>query len=322
MDIETIPRAIEIVGGFPRADWAIIAAQVEKEIIQRTGGRAGPVSERDFITSTVDCQRQWMRRMQRHLGGEYRVHEFQGVLYLTEQPEREASQLAEFIEHGLMIIDDCLEAASAKKRFGKLLTIGFTDDDDYADYIGHTYPDRSHTMKNATRMAGASWGQMRQGRDLRGLAGTQLIIEQPKRRELRAIAHELSHIGLEHLSLPAWLSEGTAEVLLRMVMVEPPLKLTPASWGQHQSYWNYRGLGEFWKGDWVDHPGEETRLSSELAELIVRAMNKTDESRFNYFLLNAQPADVGRGAAEKWLGNPLNHFAGMVLGEGPWADKS
>jgi hypothetical protein len=145
------------------------------------------------------------------------------------------------------------------------------------------------------------------------------------------VAHELTHAALSHLSLPAWIDEGLAQMFDHN-MTGTRFLLSQELAQQHQRFWRSHGLDPFWKGDGFTRPDKGQKLSYELAELLLRMLSedyrprwfgsdKRPQRRFIAFLLHATAADGGESAARKHLGIGLGELVSRFLGPGDWSPK-
>jgi len=132
------------------------------------------------------------------------------------------------------------------------------------------------------------------------------------------LAHELGHDLLSQQQLPLWIEEGVVQVLTRYVLDEAELKLDDNGWTAQRHWWGWLGLDSFWNGAAFYRPDDTCLRAYQLAELLVRAMNRADAQAFNWFIAAANPSDSGESACHRAFGVSLLHFLIQVLGDGAW----
>ena len=292
LDLSVVEGAFSFEEGFSRPDWNLIRRTIDEA-----------ASSDDLATAWADAGIQWVSRLQRDLGGEYRVRCSQEFILLSAQDLGNATELLRFTETTLEKIHSALKGAAWKSGHGKHVILLFTDDDDYYKYVSFFYSAGVHPASGGCLIhrdyvhIAAFLGD---GRNVR----TMLV-------------HELSHNSVVHLGLPLWLNEGLAVLFQQMASPWQHQVLEGDLQERHMAYWNTLAIQKFWAGVSFGEPGQSNELSYSLAEILVRLLLERPE-HFCTFLQQARWEDAGQTAAIECLGLDLGQVAGTFLGEGNW----
>ncbi len=146
------------------------------------------------------------------------------------------------------------------------------------------------------------------------------------------LAHELTHVALQHLSMPFWLEEGFTQMFEHRLTGRQVLEVGTKLALRHKKNWSRRGLNAFWQGDGFVSPGKIQELSYQLAEILNRLLVaesqprwfgwvREPQRRFLAFVKNAKAEDCGEAACREHLGYDLGDLAAKFLGPGDWSPK-
>jgi hypothetical protein len=132
------------------------------------------------------------------------------------------------------------------------------------------------------------------------------------------IAHELTHMLVMHLPIPAWLNEGLAVNTERIVSEPGGWGYTPQEMREmHARFWNESTIQEFWSGKSFLRTDDGNLLSYDLARQLVTVLSQ-DRARFVAFVNAADRQDGGQAAASEHMGAELEMAVTVLLGEGAW----
>ena len=133
------------------------------------------------------------------------------------------------------------------------------------------------------------------------------------------MVHEVVHLGLRHLSLPAWLDEGIAvNVEQRLCGPAPARHSAEERARRHARHWNAATIQSFWSGDVFHAADAGQALGYDLAARMVALITAQHADTFTPFCTAAKRSDAGNAAALVHLHGPLHACAGAVLGPGEW----
>jgi hypothetical protein len=136
------------------------------------------------------------------------------------------------------------------------------------------------------------------------------------------IAHEMTHFGLAHLSLPLWLDEGLAVNTEHRVSVSyRHHQATLETLAQHREFWNANTIQEFWSGKSFQRSDEGNALSYDLARAMVDLIGR-DWASFVRFARGAKREDGGAGSSREVLKLKLGELAAAAINtkpQGSWA---
>src|SRR5262249_29986025 len=136
---------------------------------------------------------------------------------------------------------------------GKQVAIAVNDDEEYYRYVSPFYSEGEY--------GGSSGLHIREGYPHIALHGNALWVLED------TYAHELTHAGLHHLSMPQWLEEGLAQMFGHDMTGRGQMQLTTETAATHKRYWGKKGLDAFWRGEGFSRPGKVQGLCYQLAEI-------------------------------------------------------
>src|SRR5579862_6395698 len=215
LDLSQVEGVFSFEEGFSRPDWNLIRRAIDEV-----------ASSGDLDIAWVDAGIQWALRLQRDLGGEYRVRYSKEFILLSAQDLGTANELPRFTESTLAKIYSALKEAAWKSGHGKHVILLFTDDDDYYQYVSFFYGDGIHPASGGCLIH-------RDYVHIAGFLGDGRYIR-------TMLAHELSHNSVVHLRLPLWLNEGLAVLFQRTVSEWQRQVLEGDLQERHMAYWNSR----------------------------------------------------------------------------------
>lgn len=291
--------------GLPRPEWDRISEWMDQH---------APLEMK--LEMWGEIGRQWLTKLGPALGPRHEVIESENFVALVSQREEINHILLSFAERSrsgiLSALDGVAEFAGREKDFLIILPTA----KQYYRYIGQFYPEGTH---------GGSGGiHIRDGYSHVVLYGRQLWSLE------NALAHELTHVALQHLSLPLWVEEGLAQVFEKSLHGSQFFKLDVAAARRQKEFWTRHGLSFFWSGEGFGRPDDFQELSYQLAEILVRLLLvevgrprwfgiiKEPRRRLLEFFRSANYEDGGEAACRLELGFGLSDLAAKFLGQGPW----
>lgn len=291
--------------GLPLPQWDLIENWVES--------CHEPSERRDAWTAVG---RQWLAELGPSLRGGYVTIESDNVLALVSRQDETSRHLLPLAERCRATLLSTLSGVADFDGYGKQILIVLRNSDHYYRYVSQFYSEGEH--------GGSGGMHIREGYSHIVLYGKQLWALED------ALAHELTHASLQHLSMPLWLEEGLAQMFEHDMTGRQLLDVNEELASLHKRYWNKHGLDEFWRGEGFASRGKVQELSYQLAEILVRLL--IDESqprwfglvrepqiRFFEFLRTARITDCGEEACEKHLQCDLSELASKFLGPGSWS---
>jgi hypothetical protein len=281
--------------GIPRPAWERIRNWIEDE---------GDIDRIDETWDAVAAN--WLRRVARSLGKEYRVTESAHFQLLHPLSEREGHRMLEVSEEAYTRVTSLL-GELCTFHFGRVVAMRFTDSDHYYRYtIQDDGGDAALPMSGGMCMTGDF---------------THIICHSRTAEEFApTLAHELSHFYTAHLPLPAWVNEGIAMTMEGVRRHLPTRESIP----RHRAYWNDETIRDFWSGAIWSRAGEAFELSYELAAMmfeIIRTELSPPPAAFRAFVLEARRDDSGAAAAKEHLRVELAELVEEFLGPGDWAPR-
>lgn len=286
----------------PRPQWDLIASFVDRM----------PESAQDDAWD--DILRQWLDRLAEAFGPQYEQYVTRKVTLLSPPTTPSPPRLVELAEACRSTLEHLLPGVADFRDQSSLIVV-LDDEDSFYRYLSAFYPEGEHGA-----FAGVC---IREGYPHIALRNYQT------RAIGRALAHELPHSALTHLSLPQWIEEGLAQMFEHDAAGEDTFRLDSREASKHKGYWGRHGLAEFWRGEGFNRSGRVQTLSYQLAEVLVRilledhkprwfGLSKGKQQELMAFLLEARIEDCGEQAARSHLGFGLGDLASKFLGPGHW----
>jgi hypothetical protein len=232
-------------GTFPYPDWVRLSEAITAGV---------PISEHQV--AWTDAGRQWLVAVATEIGGGYSVHETKHFLLLLPDDPVFTPLLMSEAEHFRSMILNLLPSVTQFNPPGKQIVLVFPNIDWYYSYTSHFYPDHGEY--------GGSGGMFL--RD--GCPHTALYMTSTGHNLVPTFAHEMTHEGLSHLSLPAWLEEGVTQFIEHGVTPGGGFALTGEKLREHQWYWPKHGLGAFWWGQGYHRAGRVQSLCYDLSNVL------------------------------------------------------
>ena len=292
IDILQLPNAWQVVEGFPQPDWKLIGEHIrqttDKEHLKEAWNKAS-------------CQ--WLGVIKEKLGPDNAIFESHNFLLLSKKSKISATYLLNVAENALVQIRNDLKELAWRWEFGKHAIIIFENPDEYYRYISYFYPEEGEFITSAGIFLN------------RGYCHTALSLQKDYTRTL---IHELTHLSVAHLKIPRWLNEGLATTTEEKVTGLMSHRLDGEIFEQHKAHWNHDTIQDFWNGKSFHMPGEPSKLSYSLAEILVKNLRSDFGSDVHRFVLAAKYGDAGESAALEHLGVSLNEVAATFLGDGDW----
>jgi hypothetical protein len=284
--------------GFPHPDWEAIAEWIERSV---PGAEVEEAWQR--------CTRCWLQRLAGRIGDGYATVESQNFHLLSDLPADARRSKLVFLEdarsHMCRVFGDMSSAAS-----GKHVVLRFREIQHFYAYISHFHSDGDY--------AGAAGMFLSDGYD--HIAYAQGWTDHDERPLL---VHELAHVFVAHLPLPAWLNEALAMAFEAEIAGSQLPPLTRELAERHREYWTADTIQEFWQGlafSSVDGQELAYSLSRVLLNLIHTEL-RPSQPEFRSFVGNAHRNDAGAEAAEEHLQIPLANIVAAFLGPGDWAPR-
>lgn len=286
--------------GLPRPQWDLIATLIKSA--------DDSVNQRFAWTAIV---RQWLAELGPALGSEYEIIESEHFLILSAEASEIGHPLLGLAERCKKALESTLHGVASFQGDGKHPVVALRNTDDYYRYISLYYPEGKH---------GGSGGlHIREGYPHVALQAKPLWPSE------NALAHELTHVSLHHLSMPQWLEEGLAQMFEHAVTGRSVLQVDARMAERHKRYWGIHGLDDFWYGTGFSRSGKVSELSYQLAEILVRLLVeegkprwfgwvREPQRRFFAFLRQAREQDCGETACQEQLGFGLGDLASRFLG--------
>jgi hypothetical protein len=291
-DLFDKPR--ENPGRFVIPDWAC----VEESIAAR-------LKTEDPHTLWANVSLHWMHALREPLGAEFRVASADNFHLLSPGTAREQQVFLEFAEKTRERILRLLDGIANDDGYGKFCVIAFADEDQYYEYVANYYPDEGEFAFSSGMYINDGYGHF-------VCVRTDMHAIEP------VIAHELTHMLVTHLPIPAWLNEGLA-VNTEHILCPPRGSLyTPRELAEmHAGFWNEETIQEFWSGKSFMRADDGNLLSYDLAKQMVTLLSQ-DRAQFVAFVNEANMNDSGQTSASQHLGNSLEAVIEFVVGAGKW----
>jgi len=255
-------------------------------------------------------RRAWLLFLRNSLGERAELVEAHGCRVLSGYSQGTASAVCRFMADSHKRIAQLLEGMARFPEEPPTL-ISFDGDDVYRKYVSSYYPEQGEYFASGTIFINAGY--------------PHLVAVRGNLSELEpAIAHEMTHCALAHLSLPLWLDEGLAvHTGQRIFASERRAGAASELLAKHHEFWNPDTIQEFWCGGSFHRTFEGERLSNDLARLMVELIGR-DWGTLVRFATQARRPDGGMEAARAGLGLDLGDLAASAIDVKPdasWAPR-
>lgn len=280
--------------GLPRPNWDLIDATTSND-------------EKSLHEFWTNAARHWLQILRDSLDDKYSITESPNFLCLES-----VETLAPFAEHCRSAIGRRLNGVAEFPGYGKQVVIAFRKQREYYRYVSLYTPEGEQ---------GASAGMhIREG------YGHVVLVGPEKWGREAILAHEMTHVALQHLGMPLWVEEGLTQMMEHDLTGRNLLEMTSEKANRHKRLWLESGLEEFWSGDGFHRMGEVQELSYQLAEILMRLLleehrprwfgwSRSAERKLIEFLRTARQEDSGAEASRLHLGRELKDIAAMFLGD-------
>ena len=252
----------------------------------------------------------WIRRLADQLGAGYRVDGSRNFILLSAKSQRDAANFLHLCESSLEEILECLEGAASDAGYGRHVIFIFASDDDYYRYVAPLYPDGESPMSGGMCIS-------------RGYSHIVMPPSEPAGHHT-SMVHELTHVCLAHLPLPAWLNEALAMRMEQLVCGTATFVLDGEVHRRHQAHWNCETIQQFWSGRSWTIPGDSFELSYNLAEVLWRKIEgelSAPREVVIGFIAAADWRDAGNSAFREIYDLGLADLVEDFLGEGDWSPR-
>lgn len=284
------PDVIKTRFGLPHPQWDQVAA---------IAGALEDWSDAEFIAD-------WLGMLAEALGADYRSLGGPDLAIVAARDQPDLERFHAECRRRLARIRGMLLPPDYEPEHPDVL-IEFADQNRYYDYISASYSSGRHTTSV--------------GIHIRTFIPHVVINHQPGWSRSSTITHELVHQVLSGLDSPRWLEEGLAEYISQMLQGWDWFSLTREDVASHAALWNEIGLQGFWTGHTFGGPDDRSKLSYQLAEILVRLIISDQPRQLREFVRRAKAADAGQQAAIEVLGKTLIELAAQFLGQGNWEHK-
>jgi hypothetical protein len=247
----------------------------------------------------------WLDELRSVLGDPYSVSSSDHFLLLSPGGEREVKLFLDYAEKTRKRILHLLDGIASDGGYGKSCVLAFADIDSYYEYVANYYPAEGEYAFSSGMYINDGYGHF-------VYVAAEMVAIEP------IIAHELTHMQLTHLPLPAWLNEGLAVNTENILSPRSGSHFTPAEMrSKHGAFWNEQTIQEFWSGKSFLRADDGNLLSYDLAKQLTTLISQNRASFVN-FANAADMFDSGQQAAESHLGISLEHAVSHLLGAGNW----
>jgi len=284
-----VPGAMARHEGYPVPDWAKVHAWVD-----------GLMAKARRAEAWTACERAWLLHFRDALGPAFRLDESAAAAIVSSLEPNVGQASVEFIERTGRRIDAVLKGIVENPPPGRDILIAFDDEESYYRYVSYYYPETGEFAFSGGMHIDAGCGHF-------------VTVKREMRVMEATIVHEMTHAGLEHLPLPAWLNEGLAVNTERRLAGAPRELL-----GGHEKlhdrlrrFWSVLSIQKFWSGE-AFHDPESQALAYELARIVVEQLAR-DWKPFAGFVRRADRADAGAAAARERLGLDLGELVTALL---------
>lgn len=285
-----IAGSLIVTNDLPVPDWSKVGAWIASIPEPEAQARAWSQAEMG-----------WLAHLQRGLGEHYHLAQHEHAIVLSTLEPRVARATVEYMTKTLTRVERVLEGIAKPPEWGRDILLVFEDEEAYYRYVSRYYAaDGEFSVSGGMHI---------------NFGCSHFATCQAEMRAIEpVIAHEMTHACLAHLPIPAWLNEGLAVNTERRLSPPPGQPYLPQQLHlMHQRFWNPERIQEFWLGTSFMRPDDGNLLSYELGRILVENF-AADWERFKAFVLEAQLADAGAGAAESKLGIRLGAAVCSLFG--------
>lgn len=270
--------------------------------------KSHPENEWNTVWHAISLE--WIARIKKGLGQEYRVHETKNFLLLTQASDRLLDDASEFYERSRRFILQSFPQIAKDEGYGKNVVFMFDTEDDYYDYILPFYPDGEHSQSSGVFLHNGYGHFAFPTHDFASYRGV--------------FVHEFTHLSLAHLPIPTWLNEALAMQTEDRLAGTAPFEMDEELHELHRNYWNEKTIQTYWSGRSFDTPGDPSRLSYNLSQLLMQKIDQdirpTQEKLMN-FISSSNWKDAGEKASQVHLGIGVGDLVASFLGKGNWVPK-
>lgn len=242
----------------------------------------------------------WLLHFREALGDKYSLLQSDSAALISPLEGKIADATLEYLNRTRIRVSKALDGIAVFRAEDKDILIVFENEEQYYEYISFYYPDDGD-------FATSSGMFLSEGCAHFVIAQSDLHAIEP------IIAHEMTHAGLAHLSLPLWLDEGLAVNLEGRLSMGTPNLYTPMEMrAMHLEFWGEDEIQQFWSGESFARTDEGNLLSYDLARILVEQFSR-NWAGFKDFVLAADRADSGAAAASLFLGVQLGSSVAALL---------
>jgi len=247
----------------------------------------------------------WVHSLRITLGDGFNVSASENFLLLSSGTAREQKLFLDYAEKTRNRILRLLDGIASDEGYGKSCVLAFADEEQYYEYVANYYPDEGEFAFSGGMFIHAGYSHF-------------VCVSTEMQSIETVIAHELTHMHLTHLPIPAWLNEGLA-VNTEQILSPPHGSLyTPNELREkHAKFWNESTIQEFWSGKSFTRIDDGNLLSYDLAKHLVTLLSQ-NRDRFVAFANAATFTDSGQAAANDHLGDELENAITFIVGSGNW----
>jgi hypothetical protein len=292
--LEKFPLHSSSTGRFVIPDWA----RIEGSLTER-------FTREDPNTLWSSVAASWLDDLRVGLGEEFRVDASANFFLLSRSKARDVKVFLDYAEKTRRRILMLLEGIASDDGYGKSCVLVFANEDDYYDYVANYYPDEGEFAFSSGMYINHGYGHF-------------VCVETDMNNIEPIIAHELTHMQLTHLPLPAWLNEGLAVNTEKILSPRFGSSHTLAEMQEkHHAFWNGQTIQEFWSGKSFLRADDGNMLSYDLARQLTTLLSQ-DRASFVKFANAVDMIDGGQMAAQTHFGIGLELAAEKLLGSGDW----
>lgn len=248
-----------------------------------------------------ECETAWLQHLSKSLGESFYISTDRDALLLSSLKQNVARATMQYINKTLREILKTLNGISKQPEFWRVALIVLDDADSYYDYISYYYSDSDDFPCSAGVYVNAGYGHF-------------VTISHNLSDMEPVIAHEMTHLCIDHLQIPKWLNEGIAvNTQNRLCRTCSSTLSEQEKQKEYKEYWGPKEIQEFWTGQSFERTDDGVRLSYDLAEKIVAYLSR-DWKLFCTFVNTAEVSDGGYNAALECFDLELNTLASTILG--------